>query len=331
MSTHEGVAFRSESTSATAREVLADALRAADPVGSRAVERETAWRRQYLEHFRRAVEAGIGDAAAAQAIASAGLRSAHAAMRFGDVGRDVAVTDAPLDQVLHTTTVEGGAEPETELTLPYRGERLRGDALLRQLDAWVERGVVTASCSEAVRRVHGNPEWLRLEGDVVAVLGAGAEMGPYRALQRWGAEVVALDLPRADVQERIARVATDGAGRVHVPTRIVTSGRGDGGSDVGADLVRELPAVAHWLGSFAGTSRLVLGNYCSPTAPCTCACRWRPTRWPRGWSRSTRRRRWPSSPPRPTCSRCPPRRWPGRRRRTAGVGWGGWPGTRRGW
>lgn len=262
MSTHEGVAFRSESTSATAREVLADALRAADPVGSRAVERETAWRRQYLEHFRRAVEAGIGDAAAAQALASAGLRSAHAAMRFGDVGLDVAVTDAPLDQVLHTTTVEGGAEPETELTLPYRGERLRGDALLRQLDAWVERGVVTASCSEAVRLVHENPEWLRLEGDVVAVLGAGAEMGPYRALQRWGAEVVALDLPRADVQERIARVATDGAGRVHVPTRIVTSGRGDGGADVGADLVRELPAVAHWLGSFAGSSRLVLGNYC---------------------------------------------------------------------
>lgn len=260
MTTREGVQFRSESTSATAREVLSDALRPADPVGARAVEHETAWRRQYLQHFRRAVEAGVGDAAAARSIAAEGLRSAHAAMRFDDVALDEALAVTPLDQVLSTTTVQGEAEPETELTVPYRGERLGGDALLRQLDDWLDRGVVTPSCADAVRTVQANPDWLRLEGNLVVVLGAGAEMGPYRALQRWGAEVAAVDLPRADVQGRIAEVATGGAGRVHVPSRIVTHGRPDGGSDVGADLVRELPALAHWLGSFE--SRVVLGNYC---------------------------------------------------------------------
>lgn len=259
MSTREGVAFRSESTSATARNVLADALRRADPVGARAVEHETAWRRHYLEHFRRAVEAGVGDAAAARSIAEDGLRAARAAMRFDDVGLDEALA-TPLDQVLSTTTVEGGAEPDTELTLPYRGRRLGGDALVRQLDDWQERGVITPSCAAAVRTVQDNPEWLRLEGDLVVVLGAGAEMGPYRALQRWGADVAAVDLPRADVQQRIAEVASAGAGRVHLPSRIMTHGRPDGGSDVGADLVRELPALAHWLGSLE--SRVVLGNYC---------------------------------------------------------------------
>ena len=254
--THEGVSFRSESTSAAGRQVLADALRKADPVGARAVEHETAWRREYLHHFRRAVEAGVGDPAAAVSIAEDGLASLHDAMRFDDVALDDAVGSTALSQVFHTTTRTGEAEVEKELTLPYRGERLRGDDVLRRLDDWLDRGIITSSCSEAVRTVLRNPDWLRLDGDVVVVLGAGAEMGPYRALQRWGAEVAAVDLPRGDVQERVVDAAREGAGTVHLPTRIVT----DADADVGADLVRELPAVAHWLDSFRG--RLVLGNYC---------------------------------------------------------------------
>ncbi len=90
----------------------------------------------------------------------------------------------------------------------------------------------------------------------MVVLGAGAEMGPYRALMRWGASCVALDLPRTDVQDRIREHAVESAGRVHVPARIVTNGA----ADVGADLVTELPAVAEWLDHIDG--RLVLGNYC---------------------------------------------------------------------
>ena len=60
MSDQPGVSFPSESSSSAARTVMADALRKADPVGARAVENETNWRRNYLAHFRRAVEAGIG-------------------------------------------------------------------------------------------------------------------------------------------------------------------------------------------------------------------------------------------------------------------------------
>lgn len=270
MVSNMGVSFRSESTSAAARGILADALRKADPVGSRAVEHETAWRRQYLEHFRRGVEAGVGDPAAAVSIAAEGLRSAQAAMQFVPPEADPVslgeALGARLDQVFHTSTVEGTAAAETELTLPYRGRRLAGDDLGRQLDDWVARGVVTQSCADAVRTVQANPDWLRLDGDTVVVLGAGAEMGPYRALLRWGADVVALDLPRTDVQERISGVAVHGAGRVHVPSRIVTEngatsrGEGERVADVGADLVRELPSIAYWLDSLPG--RLVLGTYC---------------------------------------------------------------------
>lgn len=256
MSSHQGVSFPTESTSSTARVALAEALRKADPVGARAVENETNWRRNYLTHFRRTVEAGIGEPPAAHAIAADGLKALHADMRYDDVPLDAAIDTLPLAQAFHTQTVVGTEEPDTVLSIPYKGERLSGSSLLDQLDAWVTRGVISSGCADAVRTVQANPAWLRLEGDTVVILGAGAEMGPLRALLRWGADVAAIDLPDTDLQNRIAELASHGAGRVHLPARVLT----DMPANIGANLVNELPSIAHWLGSFEG--RLVLGNYC---------------------------------------------------------------------
>lgn len=252
MSEPTGVRFPSDSSTSAARAILADALHKADPIGARAVSNETNWRRNYLTHFRRAVEAGIGDPSAARGIAADGLRSAHELMRFDDGPLDEAIGTVEPARPFDTRTIAGTAEPETELSIPYHGERLSGRALLDQLDRWVSDGVITQSCSEAVQTVQDNPQWLRLEGDTVVVLGAGAEMGPYRALLRWGAQVVAIDLPRADVQTRIHTQAAELAGTTHVPSR--------GDDQPGADLLTELPDIAHWLASLEG--RLVLGNYC---------------------------------------------------------------------
>ena len=69
------------STSGLGRAVVADALRGVDPVGARAAESETGWRRQYLGHFRRLVEAGLGSRDAARRIAADGLTSLHDRMR----------------------------------------------------------------------------------------------------------------------------------------------------------------------------------------------------------------------------------------------------------
>ena len=47
------------STSALGRSVVADALRPVDPDGAAAAEHERDWRRGYLRHFRRLIEAGL--------------------------------------------------------------------------------------------------------------------------------------------------------------------------------------------------------------------------------------------------------------------------------
>lgn len=235
---------------------MTDALRQADPVGSRAAEHDTNWRRNYLTHYRRAVEAGIGEPRDAQTIASDGLASLREQMVYGDVPLSEAITSVPMSQAFHTVEISGEQEPDPELSIPYRGERLRGQQLGDQISSWAERGIITESCADAVRTVQQNPQWLSLPGRNMVLLGAGAEMSPLQALLRWGADVVAVDLPQKNIQERIHTIASESAGRVRVPARIMTGSP----SGVGADLKSELPAIAEWLEQLDGT--LVLGNYC---------------------------------------------------------------------
>lgn len=251
------------STSATGRAVVADALRPVDPVGASAAARETNWRSGYLGHFRRLVEAGLPSYTDARTLAEAGLASVHDRMRWAPEGAD----DQPLSAavagaaggptgLLGAEVVEGHGDADTALTIPYRGRRLAGDDLRRQLDTWVADGVVEPSLREAVTAVLENPSWLRLEGRTVVVLGAAAEMGPLRALLRWGATVAAVDLPRPGLWTDLLAETSGLAGRLVLPAR---AGSGPLAERAGVDLLHDLPAATAWVGHLEGS--LVLGNY----------------------------------------------------------------------
>jgi hypothetical protein len=271
----EGVVFPlsadgRRSTSALGRAVVADALRRVDPVGALGAEQETNWRSGYLIHFRRLVEAGLASKDAALSIAGDGLGSLHARMRAAwpggqETGLD-ALISAPARASFVTLSVPGTGQPETELWLPYQGERLRGDALVRRLERWVRGGIIEPSCAGAVREVAAHPEWLRLPGQTVVALGAGAEVGPLEVLLRWGAQAVGLDVPSPPVWQRILRMARRGAGTLLVPVnREAPVPLHPDSSDeaiarhAGLNLVREGPDAADWLAGLGGP--LVLGNY----------------------------------------------------------------------
>jgi hypothetical protein len=269
-----GVAFPASaggrrSTAALGRAVVADALRPIDPAGALAAEQEANWRSGYLVHFRRLVEAGLPSNDAALSIARAGLGSLHQRMRLvrpgGEETRLGELLSVSASREVTTVEMSGAGQAESELSLPYHGGRLRGDALLRRLDSWVVDGVIEPSGAEAVRAVVAHPEWLRLPDQTVVVLGAGAEIGPLPSLLRWGARVAAVDLPRPAIWERVLGTARPSAGTllIPVPDGAIT-GRGTAddrlvAQHAGADLLAEVPAVADWLTALPG--RLVLGNY----------------------------------------------------------------------
>jgi hypothetical protein len=248
------------STSALGRAVVADALSQVDPAAARAAEQEANWRTGYPAHFRGLVEAALASRQAAVSVARDGLASLHQRMRV--IGRDgeeaelAALVTAPAGGGPATVTVNGTGTGQRELSVPYRGEHLRGSALLARLDAWVTAGIIEPSCAEAMRTVAAHPDWLALPGRTVVVLGAGAEVGPLPVLLSWGARVIGVDLPRPVIWERVLAEARRSAGTLLVPA---TAGDADLAQRAGLDLTDDIPAVADWLAAVDGP--LVLGNY----------------------------------------------------------------------
>jgi hypothetical protein len=253
------------STSALGQAVVADALSRVDPAGARAASQEANWRAGYLTHFRRLIEAGLTSRQAAVSVARDGLASLHSRMRVirpdePETGLGTLVS-APVRHELAAMQVAGGGTAGRELAVPYRGERLSGNALLRRLDAWVAAGVIEPSCADAVRAVAASPEWLALPGSTVVVLGAGAEIGPLPVLLSWGARVIGVDLPRPDIWDRVLETARDSGGTLLVPVAEAKPGEDDEdlARRAGFDLTDDVPAVADWLAGIDGP--LVLGNY----------------------------------------------------------------------
>jgi hypothetical protein len=148
--------------------------------------------------------------------------------------------------------------------VPYRGERLAGDDLHRQLDRWEASGTVEPSFCAAVRAVMANPDWLDLSDRTFVLFGAGAEMGPLFSLCRWGATVVPLDVDRVPVWERIVTTLRGGRGRGIVPIRRPFGEPLESRDDLiaagaGADLVTEMPELAAWLAQL--DQPYTIGNY----------------------------------------------------------------------
>lgn len=253
------------STTATGRAVFVAAARAADEELAAAIEHATEWHTEYVPNVRRLVEAQVRDPGCAVAVAEAGLAAAAARFEFAREGERhpiAAVGELPPLEPIQTVTVSGrGAGAVGQLRVPYRGESLTGDRLHRQLDAWVERGTVEPSFAEAIRLVLANPDWLELSDRTFAVLGAGAEMGPLGALCDWNADVLAVDLRRPQLWQRVIARARAGVGRLHVPVRGAQPGDDDEAiaAAAGTDVVTALPELVAWLSEVEGP--LTVGNY----------------------------------------------------------------------
>lgn len=277
----EGVAFPQggdgrRSTSATGRAVFADSIRRTDPAVAARIEHTADWRGGYIGPLRDIVTAAAMTPEAALAVSRDGLESAHRRFVFTRGGEQLPLWeamrrwDAPG---FGSVTVKGVIPPEPELSLPYRGRRLFGDDLRRQVDAWVADGIAEVGFAAAINLLLDNPDWMDLRDVDIAVLGAGAELGPTRSLLRWGARVHAVDLPRPDLWQRLISITRVTAGSLRIPIALDADGNPPfvvGGfvhpeddatvaAKAGADLLRRTPELLTWLAEIE--QPFVLGTY----------------------------------------------------------------------
>jgi hypothetical protein len=233
------------------RAVFGDAARYVDASLADDIGAIRDWRKGYLGPVRRLVELGAGSAKDALRIASDGIESLHRNLEWVGEGEPQTLREALAapgsDGVgFKTEVVTGRGTAHRELTIPFRGELLRGEALERKLDDWRDRGIIERSCADAVALVAANPAWLDLSDQHVAYLGTAAEMGPLPALSRWGANIYAVELPVRRLWERVLGAAREGTGRLFAPVRAAT-GAGDLTESAGANLLYETPAIRAWL------------------------------------------------------------------------------------
>ena len=262
-SREEGVQFASvdgrRSSQRTGKTVLADAVRAIRPELASRIEHTPKWRKSYIGPFTDTVIAGVTSDKDALRIAADGLDSLHANLSFVRGGTETSIRDAlsAPEAEFETQVVEGTGARQTDLAVPYRGEVLRGDALRRQLDAWERNDIIEPSCRAALEQVIDHPEWTDLSDRSFALLGASSEMGPLEPLSAWGADVIAVDLPRERLWTHILDVTRAGSGRLHVP--VAPDRSGDIAQRAGCDLLTGTPELRAWLGRFE--QPFTVGNY----------------------------------------------------------------------
>ncbi len=265
----DGVAFPEggdgrRSTSATGRAIFADCIRNVDPAIAAHIEHTSDWRGGYIGPLREISLASALDGDAALSVSRDGLESAHRRFVFSRDGEQM-----PLWEAMRTFTqrrfgsvsVQGVAQREQMLTLPYRGRRLFGDDLRRQVETWIMKGIAEPGFGEAIELLVANPDWLDLRDVDIAVLGAGAELAPTRSLLRWGARVHAVDLPRPEIWQRLIATTRNTAGSLRIPVGLDADGQPPfvvGGhvhpeddltvaDGAGADLLRQTPEILTWL------------------------------------------------------------------------------------
>ncbi|MDX1415800.1 MAG: hypothetical protein R3293_16505 [Candidatus Promineifilaceae bacterium] len=253
------------STTATGKNTFAAALAALDESAAAAVMAEEKWRSHYPRHIYELVKFSALAPDSAVKSAAAGLDSLRTRFEFAREDQIVpitAISDLPPQRVFYTARIEGTASPARELRIPYEGQLLSGPSLTAQIARWTAAGTIEPSHGQALQTVANHPQWLDLSEQQFVLLGAGAEMGPLDLLLEWGATIIAVDLQRPEIWQRLIAKARHAAGTFLFPLRVpFTDDMSDNdlAAHAGVDLLTETPEIIAWLRTFEGP--MTVGGY----------------------------------------------------------------------
>lgn len=243
---------QTQSTTHTCKAIISEALSLVDHQSAMDVLKEKNWRKNYPQYFKSLVEHGIRHREHAIHIAQQGLHKAQHSFDFYRDGKRYMFKNVMQIQCnkLHTATIQGQSQQAPEWYIPYGKYQLSGQALRDQLDKWVSDGVIEASHAQALKMVQAHPEWLDLSDRHMVLFGAGSEAGPLQWLAKWKANIVAIDLPNAQIWQKIIETVQQGNATLYAPSLEAVDAHASTeqlSQQLGVNLLTHIPEIGQWL------------------------------------------------------------------------------------
>lgn len=135
--------------------------------------------------------------------------------------------------------------------MPYKGKVLSGKDLEAQVDKWVSYGTIEPSAGEAIKDASKNEQWRDLSEEYFVLLGAGSAMGPLKLLLDLGANIVAIDLDRPKIWERLLSLAENSCGTMTFPLKAgkqqsSLNSKEELCAAAGSNLLTQTPEILTW-------------------------------------------------------------------------------------
>lgn len=251
------------------KEVLAAAVGAVNPEKADKIRNARGYRFTYVRHLIGLVEEQCKSPEDCLKIAQAGLDKAYELFEFvAPDGTAVSLKEAMAaknSEKFHTGYIKGeGSQGASGLEVPYKGKILKGEELKAQVRKWVDYGTIEPSAGEAIIGCVDNPKWCELSDKYFVLLGAGSAMGPLHVLLALGANVIAVDLDRPNIWQRLIELTKKSTGSITFPLKQdQKSFKTDDElyANAGCNLFTHTPMIRDWLMDLYKGKPFTVGSY----------------------------------------------------------------------
>jgi hypothetical protein len=253
------------STSITGKTIFAESIKPISQVAADVVLKERNWRFGYSKHVVDNAKASAQSKKDAITIARAGLDYCYKNFRFVRNGIESNLQDALTqykDTFLEGKLVGKAAKTTQGVIVPYKGQKLQDAALKKQLDSWVEYGTIEPSCRDAIWWAHENVKDLS-KSQAFVLLGAGSAMGPLQMLLSLNATIVAVDLDRPGIWERVLGMVENSGSTVYFPLKSKPASNSikDLSAVAGCNIFTQTPEISRFIAEILPEKKLVIGTY----------------------------------------------------------------------
>jgi Protein tyrosine phosphatase-like protein, PTPLA len=249
--------------------ILAAAVGAVNPAKAKRIEAAKGYRHTYVKYLIELVEEQCRSPEVCLKIAQAGLDKAYDAFEFiAADGTAVTLGEAMATkntEKFFTGFIKGEGTAKAEgIEIPYKGKILKGQALREQVAKWVDYGTIEPSAEDAIVGCIDNPSWVDLSDKYFVLLGAGSAMGPLEVLLALGANVVAVDLDRSFIWQRLIGLAKKSTGTMTFPLKhdqATLKTDDDLYASAGCNLFTHTPMIRDWLMNLYPGKSFTVGSY----------------------------------------------------------------------